>query len=90
MITDRDSKVTIDPESVAESTNPIWGDLEAATARAITGKIGTQTGNKFQLTAEGVSESVGYGDRSGIRTQSISYHVERATLDAAESATLAL
>ncbi len=90
MITDRASKVTIDPESVAEATNPIWGDLEAATARLITGKIGTQAGNKFQGAFEGVSEAVAYGERSGIRTQSISYMVERATIDAAESAAFQL
>ncbi len=90
MITDRASKVTIDPEAVAEATNPVWGDLEAATARLITAKIGAQTGNKFQGAFEGVSESVGYGDRSGIRTNSISYMVERATIDAAESAAFQL
>lgn len=90
MITDRASKVTIDPESVAEATNPIWGDLEASTARQITAKIGTQSGNKFQGQFEGVSESVAYGERSGVRTQGISYMVERATIDATEAAAFQL
>jgi hypothetical protein len=81
LVTDRKSKATIDPESVAETTSPIWGDLYAATARVITGNIGTQSGNSFALTLKGVSETVAYGDRSGIRTQPISYSVERAAND---------
>ena len=90
MITDRASKVTIDPEAVAEATKAIWGDLEAATARQITALIGAQTGNKFQGQFEGVSEAVSYGDRTGIRTNQISYNVERATIDATESAAFQL
>ena len=81
LITNRVSKATIDPESVAEATDPIWGDLFAATPRIITGLIGTQSGNKISLVVKGVSETVTYGDRSGIRTQNISYSIERAASD---------
>lgn len=80
VITDRAPKVTIDPESVAEGTDSIWADLYANTKRTITGKIGTQGGNKFQITLVCVSEAVSYGDRSGIRTQQISYGVERQNI----------
>lgn len=83
LITARDSKCSIDPESVAEATNPVWGDLENATARTITGKIGTQTGNKFQAAFQGVSQAVAYGDRSNIRTTQIDYSIERAAISTA-------
>jgi hypothetical protein len=80
IITDRKPKVTIDPESVAEGTDPIWGDLYAATKRTITAKIGSQTGNQVQMTFVAVSDTVSYGDRSGIRTQNIGYSVERQNI----------
>lgn len=80
LITDRLSKCTIDPESVAEATSPIWGDLANSTPRTITAAIGTQTGNKFQAALKCLSEAVAYGDRGGIRTQQINYSVERVNL----------
>jgi len=80
LITGRDGKVTIDPESVTEATNPVWGDLNGGTARTITAVLGSTAGNRVQLTFMGVSESVGYGDRSGIRTTQITYSLERANL----------
>lgn len=80
LITDRDGKATIDPESETEATNPVWGDLYNATARTITAVVGTQTGNRIQITLMGVSEAVSYGDRGGIRTSQISYSLERAAL----------
>jgi len=90
MIGDRQAKCSIDPESVAEATHPIWGDLYAATARSIVGKVGTVAGNKFQGTFAGVSEAVAYGDRSGIRTQAINYSIERALISDAISTEFAL
>lgn len=86
LITGRDSKCSIDPESVAEATSPIWADLAGGTARTITGKIGTQSGNKIQATLAGVSVNVGYGDRNGIRTQQIDYSIERANISDAAGA----
>ncbi len=82
----RDSKLTIDPESVAEATSPFWADLAAGTPRTITGLLGTQSGNKFSATFAGVPQGVGYGDRSGIRTQPIDYSIERANLSDAPGA----
>lgn len=80
MIVDRDSKCSIDPESVAEGTNPVWADLEGGVARTVTGKVGTQTGNKFQATFAAVSAAAAYADRSNIRTQQIDYSIERANI----------
>jgi len=81
LVTDRDSNMSIDPESVAEGTHPIWADLAGGVSRLIAaGPIGTQTGNKMLLNFNGVSKGVAYGDRSGIRTQSIDYSIERANI----------
>jgi hypothetical protein len=80
LITDRKPKVTIDPESVAEGTNPVWANLFSNASETVIGKIGTQGGNTVQLTVVAVSESVSYGDRSGIRTAQISLSVERANV----------
>ena len=80
LITDRTPKAAIDPESVAEATSPIWGDLSASTTRTITANIGTQSGNKFSAILKGVSEAVAYADRQGIRIQNINYSLERQNL----------
>ena len=80
LITDRTPKVTIDTEAVTETTATLFNDLAQATTRTITGGIGTQSGNSFVITLVGTSETVSYGDRSGIRTQPISYAIERANL----------
>lgn len=86
LIVSRDAKLTIDPESVAEATNPVWTDLEEAKARTITAKVGTQTGNKFQGTFAAVSQAVSYGDRNNIRTLPIDYSIERTNLSDAAGA----
>ena len=80
VVTDRKPKVTIDPESVAEGTSPIFGDLYNSQKRTITGNIGALSGNQCQLKLVAMSEAVTYGDRSGIRTGQISYSVERQNL----------
>ncbi len=90
LITDRATKATIDPESVVEATSPVWDDLNSATSRTITGKIGTDSGNKFQVQIIGVPESVSYGDRQGLRTTPITYSAERANLTDAVNSEFAL
>jgi hypothetical protein len=90
MITDRAPKATIDPESVAEATSPIWYDNEVATNRVITAILGNQSGNTFKLTVKGTSDAVAYGDRSNVRTQNISYMIEKAALGDANGAQVQL
>jgi len=80
LITSRDSKCSIDPESVAEATNPVFGDLEGGTARTIHATFGSQTGNTCQGYFTGVSQAVDNGDRNGIRTNTISYSIERTNI----------
>lgn len=82
IITDRNPKLSIDPESVAEATHPIWGDLINSTSRTITAGIGSSSGNRFQGIFVGESESGAYGDVNGNRITNINYEINRATLDA--------
>ncbi|MBC8095036.1 MAG: hypothetical protein H7Y43_04415 [Akkermansiaceae bacterium] len=90
IIANRDAKCSIDPESVAEATHPIWADLASATPRTITAVLGNQAGNRIQATLAGVSEAVSYGDRNGIRTQPINYSIERALISDAAGSELAM
>lgn len=85
-IADRAPKVTIDPESVAEATNPVWADLISSVSRTITVKIGTDTGNKFQGTFIGEPDSVNYADAAGLRITNISYALTRALLSDTQDA----
>ena len=80
MVVGRDSKLTIDPETTPEATNPVWTDLEESKSRVITARVGIVVGNRFLGTFTAVSQAVAYGDRSGIRTSSIDYSIERANL----------
>lgn len=86
MIGNRDAKLSIDPESVAEATCPVWTDLEEGTPRTIVAKIGTLGGNKFQATFAAVSQGVTLGDRNEIRTTPIDYSIERANISDAAGA----
>jgi len=83
VITDRTPKLSIDPEAVTEATHPIWGDIEAATARSVRGSYGADAGNKVSILITGVPSSVGYGDRTGLRTNTIDFVAERASFAAA-------
>lgn len=83
LIVARDSKLTIDPETTPEATNPVWTDLEESKQRTIAAKIGTLGGNKFWGLFTAVSQAVAYGDRNNLRTCPIDYSIERATIDTA-------
>lgn len=80
VITDRNPRVTIDPETVLEATHPIFGDLYASTSRTISALLGSTGGNKVQLTCVGESVSAAYGDANQVRTNQIEYELCRAAL----------
>lgn len=87
---DRESKCSIDPESVLEATHPIWADLATPTKRTIIAKIGSVTGNKCWITVVAVSQDVSYGDRGGMRTQAINYSIVKALMTDTNGAELQL
>jgi hypothetical protein len=68
-IVGREPKGSFNPEAVLVAGHDIWTDWTSSTEKAITITIGSTSGNKYVITApKCVLESVGYGDRNGIRT----------------------
>lgn len=82
MVTDRSSKASIDPESVAIATSDFWNDLYSVVNRTIIARAGLSaaggSGNRINLTLVGEPEAESYGDRSGNRTHQINYELCRA------------
>jgi hypothetical protein len=89
-MSDRMPKASINPESVAEASNPIWADLIDSVHRTISAVLGTDSGNRIALTLKGSPENVAYGDSSGNRITSISYDLCREELDDAANEILQL
>lgn len=79
-VVNRMMKVTIDPETVTEAAQPWFGDFQTPTSRTITWTLGSVGGNKALFSAVGESEAISYGDRSGLRTNQITYDLVRAAL----------
>jgi hypothetical protein len=69
----------LDPESVTEATNPFWANWKANEVKTITVLVGSQTGNKFQVTAVTQTISLKQAVREGIRTFDKNFKVVRAT-----------
>jgi len=68
MITSRDPKGSIDPESVTNATYEFWSNWENATEQSLSFIVGTATGDKFQITSSKVTfSSLKYADRNGLR-----------------------
>lgn len=68
LITERAANGSINPEAVIEATHTFWKDWEEAKANTLEITVGETTGNKYKITApKVVADSLGYGDREGIR-----------------------
>lgn len=80
LITDRAPKASLDPESIAEATHPIWADLKTAKIKTLIGKIGSATGNRMDVTLSTRQRSVAYADRNGNRIQNVQLDVQRSAL----------
>lgn len=76
-------KGTIDPESVAEATNPFWADWKASNTKTITVGCGTQTGNQFTGTFVGEYKTVNYGARDNLRIYQAQFNIVKADLTGA-------
>lgn len=90
VITGRNPKLSIDVESVVEATHPIFGDLYASTSRTIAATLGSQSGNKVQVTAVGESVAAPYGDANEVRVNNIEYELCRALLSDTPNSELAI
>jgi hypothetical protein len=76
-------KGTIDPESVAEGTNPFWADWKSSQTRTITTTTGTATGNKFTGAFIGEYKTVTYGNRDNLRIHQAQFNIVKADLTGA-------
>lgn len=65
----RSSSASIDPESVAEATHPIWADHVSQRSKLLTAKVGSLSGNMAQLQLLTAISKINYEDRSGRRIQ---------------------
>lgn len=90
VITGRNPRLTIDAEAVVEATHPILGDLYASTSRSIAATLGSQGGNKVNLTCVGESIAAPYGDANEIVTHGIEYELCRAALSDTANSEFAL
>jgi hypothetical protein len=94
VITDNDSKGSIDPEADTEATNPFWADWRASTVRAIsiatpyTAGASSNSGNGLVVSAFAEMKSVNYADRNNIRIHSIDFNIVRAGLGTPGALTL--
>lgn len=76
-------KGTIDPESVAEGTNPFWANWRASTVQTLTCATGSQAGNQFTATFSTEFKSVNYGNRDSVRIYQAQFNIVKASLSAA-------
>jgi hypothetical protein len=83
VISGMDPKGTLDPESVAEATNPFWADWKTSTTRTITVTTGTQSGNKFTGTFTGEYKGVPYGARDEVRIHQAAFNIVKGDLTGA-------
>lgn len=83
MIADRNSRGTMNPESVAEATHPVWADLAAGKLKTLIGKIGSQSGNRLDATLTLKQTKVAYEDKSGNRIAKLDFSVRRSGLSTA-------
>jgi hypothetical protein len=76
-------KGTMDPESVAEATNPFWADWKASNTKTLSITTGTQSGNKFTGTFVTELKSLNYGTRDNVRVYQAAFNIVKADLTGA-------
>jgi len=78
----REPKGSMNPETNVLGTYDFFTEWTASTERAITITIGSASGNKYVITApKVVIESIGYGDRNGIRVFEIPIRFAKSSGD---------
>jgi hypothetical protein len=74
---------TLDPESVAEATNPFWADWKASTIRSLTAPLGTASGNKLTAQFNIEYKTVNYATRENLRINQIGFDIVKTDLTGA-------
>ncbi len=84
VITGRQSKGSIDPESVAEATKSFWADWRASTVyNLILQSVqtqGTYSGNRFTMDMRVEPKSINYATRDGLRTHDLQFNLVKTAL----------
>ncbi|MDX1951512.1 MAG: hypothetical protein SFY81_04970 [Verrucomicrobiota bacterium] len=80
IITGRQSKGSINPESVAEGTHPVWNDFHTGKVKTLVTRLGINTGNMMTVTVSAQQRQVSYGDREGNRITPINFDIVRSAL----------
>lgn len=90
VITDRSITGSINPEQVAEATQPFWADWRTPTLRTLTALLGSTAGNKFQFTATCQLTDVTPGDRNGVMIHQAKFDVVKTNIGTTNGAEFAL
>lgn len=77
MITGRNSTCTLNPENVAEGTNPFFGDLKNGVRKPLAVAWGSQVGNEIAVNLNVMTKSVAYADKTGGRIVQATFDVRR-------------
>jgi hypothetical protein len=72
---DRTSSASLDPDSVAEATHPIWTDHISQRNKPLVIQVGTQSGNRVAVDLKTQINKISYSDSNGKRVQSCSLDV---------------
>ena len=79
-ITGRNPTGTFDPEMILVADFDLWGDFATAARKKLSMRVGQAAGNIFWIKSPQLQmNSLGYGDRDGLRTLDISLRFSRVT-----------
>ena len=81
IITDFDSKGTIDPEAGTEASHPYFADWESSKIKSLDiGYIGSDSGNKIGISVLAEQKNINYADRNGVRIHNVEFDIVRSGL----------
>ncbi len=79
-ITGRNPTGTFDPEMILVADFDLWGDFATAARKKLSMRVGQTAGNIFWIKSPQLQmNSLGYGDREGLRTLDVSLRFSRVT-----------
>ena len=89
-IADVKPSASFDPEATTEASHPFFADWVAGSVNALQFSVGSQAGNKMQMTLHGIPRDIPYGERAGIRTHDLKLDLVAGSMAEAEGAILTL
>lgn len=81
-ITNRDPKGSMNPEAVVSGTYAFFSAWNDSASKALSAVIGSTAGNIITISGTAaVIETIGFGDRDGVRTFEIPFKLARSTVN---------